>query len=182
MTKDHKIETCGLCCEICDGNTTKIIDSANYLVKIFEDPMFSGVISMFNSKFKQENVPIFKQMLEIVSSFPPCPGCEGRTDCVINLCASEKGIKTCGQCEFLDFKSGKCIAPLTPPREPMMPPAPIFFNGLAQRYRRWNIKNLEAITKGKKDDINSFIDNMIKEGKTNRELIDFSVNLFDSKP
>ncbi|MFX1316014.1 MAG: DUF3795 domain-containing protein [Promethearchaeota archaeon] len=181
MKKEHKITACGLSCEVCDSKTMKTQESANYLLEIFKDPMISGVISMTNPNFKQENMPTFNEMLEILSKFPPCPGCMGRKDCVINQCVKERGIDNCSECEFLDFEAKECKAPPKPSNVPMMPPAPIFFNGLSRRYRNRNIQNLEAIAKGNKEEVYQLIDNMIKNNKTSREWVDTSVNLFNSK-
>ena len=181
MTKDYEITTCGLSCDLCDGNTTEIQDSANYLFKVFQDPMFSGVISMSNPNFKVENVPIFKEILEILSSNPPCPGCKERKDCAINQCVGEKGIENCSKCSFLDLDKEICTAPPTPPKVPMMPPAPIFFNGISKRYQNWNIKHLKILSEGNKEEINKEIDEMLKNGKSNRDIIDFSINLFEPR-
>ncbi len=182
MENEHKLSTCGLSCDICDANTTKIQDSAEYLMDIFKDPMFSGVIAMTNPDFKVENVPMFQEMLKMITQFPPCPGCEGRDECAINLCVKEKSIENCSQCNFLDIEAGSCTAPPEPQKMPFLPPAPVFFNGITQRYKKWNIKNLKAIANGKLAEIDSNIEDMIKKDKSNRDLIDFSVNLFDMKP
>ncbi len=181
MVKDYEITTCGLNCDLCDANTTKIQDSAKYLVEILEDPMFRGVISLSNQDFKEVNYPIFRDMLEILGKFPPCPGCVGRKDCAINQCAAEKEIENCSQCSELDVKKGLCTAEPKPPKVPMMPSAPEFFNGLSKRYKNWNIKHLKSLSEGKKNKVNEEIQQMINEGKTNREKIDFSVNLFDRR-
>lgn len=180
MIKDYELATCGLSCDLCDANTTKIQDAAKYLLKVFIDPMFLGVISMINPEFKKENVPAFKETLEVLEDFPPCPGCQERRDCIINQCIKEKGITNCSECNFLDLEAGICIAPPEPSKVPMMPPAPIFFNGLSKRYQNWNIENLNIFAKGKKDEINLRIGKMIKDGKSSRDLIDFSINLFES--
>lgn len=180
MTKNYKLATCGLSCDLCDANTTKIQDNAKYLLDAFKDPMFSGVLSMTNPDFKPENIPIFKEILEILKKNPPCPGCNGRKDCAINQCANNKKIENCAMCNYLNIESQSCSAPLEPPKTPFMPPAPIFFNGLVKRYRKWNIENLSAIKQGNNEEINRKLDKMIREGKTNRDVIDFSVNLFDS--
>ncbi|MFX0060048.1 MAG: DUF3795 domain-containing protein [Candidatus Hodarchaeota archaeon] len=180
MIKEYKLTTCGLSCDLCDANTTKVQDSANYLLKVFEDPMFLGVVSMTNPKFKQEAFPAFKQTLELLKNFPPCPGCQEKKECVINQCTKEKEIVYCSECEFLDYKLGSCKAPPKQSVKSMMPPAPLFFQGLAKRYRNWNIKNLKSQFEGKHDEINSSIEKMIKDGKSSRDIIDFSVNLFES--
>lgn len=182
MENEHKLTTCGLSCDICDANTTKIQDSAAYLKEVFKDAMFAGVISMVNPDFKVGNLPIFKEMLMMISEFPPCPGCEGRDECAINLCVKDKNIKNCSQCNFLDINAGSCTAPPEPPKMPFLPPAPIFFNGITQRYKKWNIKNLKAMAKGNLAEIDSNIEELIKKDKTSRDLIDFSINLFDKKP
>ncbi len=179
MVKDYEITTCGLSCDLCDANTTKIQESAKYLAEILEDPMFRGVISLTNQDFKEDNYPILREMLDALGKFPPCPGCEGRNDCVINQCAAEKEIENCSQCSKLDLKKGLCTAPPTSPKVPMMPSAPIFFNGLSKRYKNWNIKHLSSLSQGEKDKVNQEIQDLIDKGKTNREKIDFSVNLFE---
>jgi hypothetical protein len=180
MTKKYEITTCGLSCDLCDSNTTKTQDSAKYLLDIFRDPTFRGVISMASKEFNEKNFPIFKKMLEAIGGFPPCPGCNERKDCPINQCASEKQIENCSQCEFLDVKTGICNGPIEPPKTPMMPPAPIFFNGLTTRYQKLNTKHLKALKEGKIEDVEKGIEDLIKKGKTNRDFIDFSINLFDS--
>ena len=182
MGKNFNITTCGLNCDLCDANKTKIQDSAKYLLDIFKDPMFSSVISMANPDFRAEDVPIFKKMLKNIGEFPPCPGCKGRHGCSITECAKEKGLENCSKCDFLDLKESKCNAIPNLSKESMMPPAPIFFNIITQRYQKWNLNNLKAISEGKKESVNSIIEKMLKEGKTNRDLIDFSINLFDMKP
>ena len=93
----------------------------------------------------------------------------------------QKGIISCSECEFLDLDAGICKAIPEQPESPMMPPAPIFFQGLSKRYQNWNVKNLIALTKEQKKEINSKIEKMIKEGKSSRDLIDTSVNLFESR-
>lgn len=181
MTKDYELTTCGLSCDLCDSNTTKMQDSANYLFKVFEDPMIQGVILMFNPEFKKENFSGFKETLEILKSYPPCPGCQSRTDCVINQCAKDKNISSCGECEFLDLEAGICKAVPEQPESPMMPSAPIFFQVLSKRYKNWNMKNFAALSKGEKEKINKDIEKLIKDGKTSRDLIDLTVNLFESR-
>ncbi|MFX1499996.1 MAG: DUF3795 domain-containing protein [Promethearchaeota archaeon] len=180
MVKDYNLTSCGLCCDLCDSNTTKLQDSAKYLSKMFEDPILQEVILMFNPEFKRENFPGFIETLELLKSYPPCPGCEGRTDCVINQCTKQKNITLCSECEFFDINARTCKEVPKPPKSPMMPPAPIFFQEISKRYRNWNIENLIAIKKGKKDKINSYIEKMIKEGNSSRDLIDLSVNFFES--
>ena len=53
MTKDYDLTTCGLSCDLCDGNTTKLQDSAKYLSKVFEDPMFQGIFLMGTQNLKK---------------------------------------------------------------------------------------------------------------------------------
>jgi len=180
MIEDYEITTCGLNCDLCDSNTTKMQDSAKYLLKVFEDPMIQRVLLMFNPGFKKENFLGFIDTLEILKSYPPCPGCQERIDCPINQCAKQKSITTCSECVFFDSDKGICRSIPEPSESPMMPPAPIFFQGLSKRYQNWNVENLVALTKGQKNNVNSKIGKMVKEGKSNRDLIDLSVNLFDS--
>jgi hypothetical protein len=176
--KDYKLTTCGLSCDLCDSNITKVQDSASYLLEIFKDPMFAGIISFTNPNFNPNTVPQFKQTLNVLKSIPPCPGCQGRMDCSINQCAKEKNIDNCSKCEFIDFEQGTCNAPLNKHAKGM-PPAPIFFAGITKRYQNWNIKNLKTLSEDKKEEINATIDKMIKDGKSNRDIIDYSVNLFE---
>ncbi len=180
MTKDYEITTCGLSCDLCESNTTKLQDSAKYLLEVFEDPMFQGVILMFNPEFKKENFRGFENTLKLLKNNPTCPSCQERKDCPINLCATQKNLTSCSECEFLDFEAGICKAVPEKPQSPMMPPAPIFFQGLSKRYQNWNVKNLIALANEQKNTVNSEIEKMIKEGKSNRDLIDTSVNLFES--
>ncbi|MHA1439278.1 MAG: DUF3795 domain-containing protein [Promethearchaeota archaeon] len=179
MVKDYTLTACGLSCDLCDANTTKIQDSAKYLVNVFEDPMFLEILSMTNPEFKPENFPAFKEVLEVLKKFPPCPGCEGRKDCAIKQCTQKKGIENCSICAHLNIEEGICSALPEPSGIPFLPPAPIFFNGLSKRYQKWNIKNLDLIKQGKKAEVNKRIGNMIKKGKTSRDIIDTSINLFD---
>jgi hypothetical protein len=181
MADNYKITTCGLSCDLCDSNTTKLQDNANYLLTMLKDPMFSGIISMMNPKssFTQENIKTFNDMLKELGSFPPCPGCNNRVECSINQCAKEKKVETCAQCESFDVNGGICAATPTPQKSGFFPPGPIFFGYLSKRYQNANVKNLQVIAKGKSKDIELWIENMKKEGKTNRDLIDVSVNLFE---
>lgn len=179
MIKDYKITTCGLCCDLCDSNTTKIQDTAKYLLEVFEDPMILGILSTTNPEFKSENFPAFKEVLDILNEFTPCPGCEGRKDCAIKQCTQKKNIENCSMCDHLNVDEGICSAPPELSDIPFMPPAPIFFNGLSQRYQKWNIENLDFMKQGKKAELNKKIAKMIKDGKTNRDIIDIHINLFD---
>ena len=181
MDIDYELTTCGLNCDLCDANTPKIQSAAKYLLKVFEDPMFSGVVLMANPKFNKENINGFTETLKLLNNFPPCPGCQARTDCIINQCAKEKGIESCSLCEFFDLDSGICKAIPEQPKNSMMPPPPIYFNFLAKRYKNWNIENLISLSKGQKIEVNKRIEQLTKERKTSRELIDISVNLFDIK-
>ena len=181
IDNEYELATCGLSCDLCDANTPKIQNAAKYLIKVFEDPMFSGVLMMTNPEFNKENIVGFKETLEILNKFPPCPGCQERRDCVINQCTREKGIVSCSECSFLDVDGGICKAVPEPPKNPMMPPAPVYFNCLAKRYQNWNVENLIALSKGQKQEVDTKIAQMIKDGKISRELIDISVNLFDMK-
>jgi hypothetical protein len=181
MTKDYELTTCGLSCDLCDSNTTKMQDSAKYLFKVFEDSMIQGVILMFNPEFKKEDFSGFVNTLELLKNYPTCPGCQERKDCPINQCAKQKNINSCSECEFLDLEAGMCKAVPEQPQTPMMPPAPIFFQGLSKRYQNWNVKNLITLAKGDKDKVNKKIEKMLKEGKTSRDLLDISVNLFESR-
>ena len=126
-------------------------------------------------------IGLLQWTLELLKNYPSCPGCQEREDCPINQCANQKGIKSCSECEFLDSEAGICKAVPEQPQTPMMPPAPFFFQGLSKRYQNWNVDNLIALNKNQKDEINSKIEKMIKEGKSSRDLIDLSVNLFESK-
>lgn len=179
MIKDYKITTCGLSCDLCDANTTKIQDTAKYFLSVFEDPMFLGILSMTNPEFKPQNFPAFKEVLEVLNKFPPCPGCEGRKDCAIKQCAQKKNIDNCSMCDHLNVQEGICSAPPEPSDIPFMPPASIFFNVLSQRYQNWNIKNLDSMKQGKVAEVYEKIAYMIQDGKTNRDIIDTSINLFD---
>jgi len=182
MKKKYEITSCGLSCDLCDANTTKIQDSSIYLLKVFKDPMFSSVISMINPDFRKYNLPDFKKMLEIISQNPPCPGCNERKDCVINQCTSDKKIKNCGQCNSFDIVNGKCNAIPQPLKTSMMPPAPIFLDGLTKRYQKWNVKNLIAFAEGREEETSAEIEKMVQNGKSNRDIIDLAVNLFEMKP
>jgi hypothetical protein len=180
MTKHYKLTTCGLSCDLCDSNTSKLQNSAKYFLKVFEDPMFKGVLLMTSPEFKQENFSGFIDTLEVLKNYPPCPGCQERGDCTINQCAHQKGIGTCGECKFIDLEVGLCKDVPVQSGNPMIPPAPIFFQGLSKRYQNWNIENFKAIAKEDKDKVNSRIEKMIKEGKSSRDLVDISVNLFEA--
>ena len=182
MADNYKITTCGLSCDICGSNTTMLQDNAKYILSVLKDPMFGGIISMMNPKssFTQENIKTFKYMLTELKNFPPCPGCDKRVECSINECAKEKKVDTCAQCESFDVNEGICVATPVPQKSAFTPPAPTFFGYLSKRYQNINVKNLQAITKGKSEDVELWIDKMKKERKTNRDLIDFSVNLFEN--
>jgi hypothetical protein len=180
MVKDYELATCGLSCDLCDGNTPKIQDSSKYLLKVFEDPMFQGVLLMTAPNFKSENLLGFLDTLKVLEKYPPCPGCQERKDCIINQCAKQKNIKSCSDCELLDLEMGICKEIPESSKNPMMPPAPIFFQGLAKRYQNWNVENLIALNKGNKEQVKLKIEKMIKEGKTSRDILDISVNLFES--
>jgi hypothetical protein len=181
MTEKYKITTCGLSCDLCDSNTTKLQDNAKYFLTVLKDPMFSGIISMMNpnSSFNGENITLFNNMLKELEGFPPCPGCEKTMHCSINLCAKEKKVETCAECDNFNVNKGICTAPPTPQESAFTPPAPIYLAGISKRYQNTNIKNLRAIAKGKKKEVESWIADMIKKGKTSRDLIDVSVNLFE---
>ena len=180
MVEQYKINPCGLSCEFCDSNTTKLQDSAKYLSKASKDPMFFGIMSMTNPGFNNENVPGLKELIEMIEGFPPCPGCEKSGHCSINQCVKEKEVENCGKCEIFDADKGHCTAPPTTSGASITPPAPIYLAFLAQRYQNANIKNLQAIAKGNTKEVESWIDDMVKNEKTNRDLIDTSVNLFDT--
>lgn len=181
MTGKYKITTCGMSCDLCDSNTTKLQDKAKYFLKALEDPMFSGIISMMNPKssFTGENIATFNNMLKELEGFPPCPGCENSMHCSINQCAKEKKVDNCANCDSFDANKGICTAPPTPQESAFTPPAPIYLGFLSKRYQNTNIKNLQAIAKGKKKEVEIWIEDMIKNGKTSRDLIDVSVNLFE---
>ena len=177
--KNSKINPCGLTCDFCDSNTTKLQDSARYLLKASEDPMFFSIMSMTNPGFNKENIPGFKKIIKMVEGLPPCPGCDEAGYCSINQCAKEKKVDNCGKCNNFDADKGICTAPPTPSGSAQTPPAPIYLGLLGQRYKNINIKNLQAIAKGNVKKVESWIDNMVKNKKTNRDIIDTSVNLFD---
>jgi len=181
MTEKTKITTCGLSCDLCDSNTTKLQDYAKYFLKVLEDPMFSGIISMMNpqSSFNKENMATFNSMLKELGGFPPCPGCDKSMHCSINQCAKEKKVEHCANCKSFDVDKGICIEPPTPKEGAFTPPAPIYLEALSKRYQKTNIKNLQEIARGNIDKIELWIEEMIKEGKTSRDLIDTSVNLFE---
>jgi hypothetical protein len=181
MSEKNKITTCGLSCDLCDSNTTKLQDYAKYFLKVLEDPMFSGIISMMNPKssFSKGNTTTFNSMLKELEGFPPCPGCDKSMHCSINQCAKAKKVETCANCNSFDVDKGNCIETPTPKEAVFTPPAPIYLEFLAKRYQNINIKNLQAIAKGKQHEVESWIDEMIKKGKTSRDLIDTSVNLFE---
>jgi hypothetical protein len=135
---------------------------------------------MTNSSFDQESFSGFVDTLNLLQKYPSCPGCQGRKECPINQCAEQKKVVNCSDCKFFDLESGLCKEVPVQSNSPMMPPAPIFFQGISKRYQNWNVENLIACGKGEKDQVNKNIDKMIKEGKTSRDLIDFTVNLFES--
>jgi len=181
MADKFKITTCGLSCDLCDANTTKLQDNANYFLKVLKDPMFSGIISMMNPKssFTEENITIFNNMLKELGSFPPCQGCDKNEQCSINQCAREKKVETCAKCESFDVNEGICTAPPVPQKSTFTPPAPVYFGFLSKRYQNTNVRNLQAIAKGKSKDVELWIENMIEKGKTSRDFIDTSINLFE---
>lgn len=181
MTEKYKITPCGLSCDLCDSNTTILQDKAKYFLKALEDPMFSGIISMMNPKsnFNAENITIFKNMLKELEGFPPCPGCDKSMHCSINLCAKEKKVENCAKCDYFDVDKGSCTAPPTSQGSAFTPPAPIYLELLSKRYQNVNIKNLQAIAQGEEKQIELWIEDMLKNRKTSRDLIDVSVNLFE---
>lgn len=179
MVEKYKINPCGMCCDFCDSNTTKLQDSASYLSKASEDPMFFGIMSTTNPGFNKENISGFKEIIEMIGALPPCPGCEKSAHCSINQCAKEKKVENCGKCDNFDAEMGNCTAPPIPSGASFTPPAPIYLGFLAQRYQNTNIKNLRAIAKGNIKEVESWIVEMVEKKKTNRDLIDTSVNLFD---
>lgn len=181
MTEKYNITTCGLCCDLCDSNTTKLQDYAKYFLTVLKDPMFSGIISMMNPKssFNEENITILNSMLKELEGFPACPGCDKSMHCSINQCAKEKKVENCANCESFDVNKGICTALPNPQESAFTPPAPIYLGFLSKRYQNANIKNLQAIAKGKKKEVEIWIEDMIKKGKTSRDLIDISVNLFE---
>jgi hypothetical protein len=181
MIDKYKITTCGLSCDLCDSNTTKLQDKATYFLKALADPMFSGIISMMNPKssFNEENIATFNSMLKELEGFPPCPGCEKSMHCSINQCAKEKKVENCANCKSFNVNKGICMASPVPQESAFTPPAPIYLGFLSKRYQNTNIKNLQAIAKGKIKEVELWIEDMIKDGKTNRDFIDVSVNLFE---
>lgn len=179
MTENYKINPCGLTCDFCESYTTQLQDSARYLLKASEDPMFFGRISMTNLSFKKENISGFKEIIKIIEGLPPCPGCDEAVYCSINQCAKEKKLDNCGKCNNFDADKGVCTAPPTPSESTSTPPAPIYLGLLGRRYKNTNIKNLQAIAKGNTKEVESWINDMVENKKTNRDLIDISVNLFD---
>ena len=181
MKKNYILATCGLSCDLCDANSTKIKDSAAYLLKVFEDPMFASVLTFTTPEINPNNLPVFQETLDVLKMFPPCPGCQERQECPINQCVKEKGINNCSECKFLDIENERCNAIPTSTKVPMMPPAPIYLNGLVKRYQGWNIKNLKTLKEGKKKELNMNLEIMEKEGKSSRDLIDTSVNLFEMR-
>ncbi|MFX1376296.1 MAG: DUF3795 domain-containing protein [Promethearchaeota archaeon] len=180
MTRDYELATCGLSCDLCDANTTKLQDAAKYLHKAFEDPMFQSIFLMINPELDQENFLGFMSTLAILNKFPPCTGCQGRKNCVIDQCAKQKNKKSCSDCKLFDLESGICREIPNQSENTMQPPAPIYFQGLSKRYKKWNVENLILLNKGQKDKVNSRIDKLIKEGKSSRDLLDITVNLFES--
>ena len=179
MVEKRKINPCGLSCEFCDSNTTKLQDNAKYLLKASEDPMFFGVMTMTNPGFNNENIPGFKEIIKTIGGLPPCPGCEKSGHCSINQCAKESEVENCGKCEKFDAEKGNCTAPPIPSGTSFTPPVPIYLNALSQRYQNANIKNLQAIAKGNIKEIESWVEDMVKNKKTNRDLIDTNINLFE---
>jgi len=179
MVEKYNVNPCGLSCEFCDSNTTILEDSANYLLKASEDPMFFGIMSMTNPGFNEENIPGFKEIVQLIGGFPPCPGCKKSAHCSINQCVKDKGVDNCGQCNNFDIEKGNCTAPPTASGASITPPAPIYLEFLSKRYQNVNIKNLQAIAKRNTKEVELWIDNMVKNKKKNRDLIDTTVNLFD---
>ena len=181
MTEKYKITTCGLSCDLCDSNPNKLQDNSRYLLKVLEDPMFSGIITMMNPKssFIAENLRTFSNMLKELEGFPPCPGCENRMQCSINACAKKNNVKNCAECDKFDVDKGMCTTSPSPKGSAFTPPAPIYLGFLSKRYQNMNIKNLQAIARGKKKNVELWIDDMLKKGKTNRDLIDVTVNIFE---
>ncbi|MHA2390538.1 MAG: DUF3795 domain-containing protein [Promethearchaeota archaeon] len=183
MSEKFKITTCGLSCDLCDSNTSKLQESSINILLALKDPMFSRVISVMNpnTKFTDENLTIFREMLEEIGNFPACPGCDNRFDCSINQCAKEKEIMTCANCFNFNGDDGVCTAPATPSESVFTLPAPAFFKFLSQRYQNTNVRNLQLIAKGDVKEVENWIEKMIKEGKTSRDLIDTSVNPFEMR-
>ena len=172
MEEKVKINPCGFSCDICDNNTTKVQDSAGYLLDAFRDPGLGEMISLLVEGFKTENLPMFKEMLKQISKAPACPGCDEMTECTILQCLKERGLNSCSECSHLDFRVGKCTAEPTEPKGPMMASASSFLNMLFDRYQGWNLENLKAIKEGRKEEVIAELEKMVKEGKTHRDLID----------
>jgi len=180
--KKYKINACGLCCDICEAKTTKVQEAATKVLKTLEDPAYRAILAMGNPQCSENNFSIAQHTLEAIGTSPPCPGCEKREECSIKTCTKQHSVKNCGECSQFDTKIGTCTAPPTPPAMPFLPPTPVFFQGLSQRYRNWNVDNLRLLKEGKLAEVNMRITQLRAKKKTARDLIDTSVNLFQLKP
>ncbi len=181
VKKVYSINPCGLCCDLCDAKTTRVQDAARIVSNYLRDPNNQSILTMANPDVKEEKIVSTQETLEKMSTFPPCPGCEKRDECSIKTCAKQKNLNNCSECTLIDLKNNACTAPPTPPAMPFLPPTPVFFKGLSQRYRNWNIENLRLLKAGKREEVNLRINQLRAGKKSLGDLIDISQNLFQMK-
>lgn len=100
--KNIQVTCCGLCCGACASHNGQVQNTAKYLNDLLTVYDFGEWVPLL-----AEVVPATKHysefagLLDWFSSFS-CPGCEkggGDPDCPIRLCAKEKGIAGCWECD-----------------------------------------------------------------------------------
>ena len=151
MQRDQLIGCCGIYCGACPFYRSEIPELARLLRDALKREKFDKIAVPFEWVGSYRD---FKKWL-IFLSRAKCNGCKaggGNPFCTIRKCCSKKGIKSCAECE--EFPCDKKM-----------------LRWLSERYRGWNVKNLERIRSIGYEKWLEEMENKVEEGFVTGDII-----------
>ena len=122
---ENLIGCCGIYCGACPFYRSDIPDLAGKLKESLKEEKFDKIVVPFNWVGDYKG---FKKWINFLAR-SKCKGCQkggGNPFCPIRKCCKKKGIVSCAECE--EFPCNKK-----------------YFVWLRERYKNWNIRNLQRI-------------------------------------
>jgi len=125
MVNENLVGCCGIYCGACPFYRSEIPELSKRLKEVLKEEKFRKIAVSFEwvGDYRE-----FKKWINFLAK-AKCEGCQvggGNPFCNIRKCCRKREIKSCAECEEFPCKK---------------------LGWISERYRRWNIKNLERIQK-----------------------------------